>query len=92
MNTAYREAIHKRKQYLRNTSHRIITKISRDTMATIKSKLEANKNVKYVSPTDNTDKNGTWKILVNKTITEAQIGQVDQLLSNTPTLEGFIMI
>ena len=61
-------------------------------MATIKSELEAIEIVKYVPPTDNTDKNGTWKILVNKTITEAQIGQVDQLLSNTPTLEGFIMI
>ena len=71
MDTAYGQAIHKHQQYLRNTSHRIITKISRDTMATIKSKLEAIENAKYVSPTDNTDTNGTWKILVNQAITEA---------------------
>ena len=91
MDTACRQAIHRHQQYLRNTSHRVITKISRDTMRTIKSELEAIENVQYVSPADNTDKNGTWKILVNKAITEAQIGQVDQLLNNTPTSEGLIM-
>ena len=60
-------------------------------MATIKSKLEVIEKVEYMSPTDNTDKNRTWKILISQAITGAQIGQVDQLLNNTPTSEGFIM-
>ena len=60
-------------------------------MTSIKSDLEAIENVKYVSATDSTDKNGTWKILVNQFITEAQIGQVNTLLSTTPTSDGLIM-
>ena len=74
MDTAYRQAIHRHQQYLQNTSHRVITKISRDTMNTIRSELEAIENVQYVSPTDIKDKNGTWKIIDNHVITEAQIG------------------
>jgi hypothetical protein len=41
MDTAYGQAIHRHQQYLKNTSHRIITKISRETMTSIKSDLEA---------------------------------------------------
>ena len=41
-------------------------------MSTIQSELEAIENVQYVAPTDSTDKNGTWKILVNQAIGKAQ--------------------
>ena len=84
MAKVYSQAITDHQAYLKNRSFQVIEGITRQVMNHIEVILQNIPSAITVQPTNNTDKVGQWRLLVNKEVSTPRLKNIEEAIQNAP--------